>query len=346
MKQNGRLLLTKLITFCLLFPVSLLAELSSENSAASQIYVENWKVLSFPFDEIIDKAVILDSLNGWVWSNDKGHLYQYKQGKWYLTDYLSGIDYQLFFGYFNNYLWFLCRDVMNYRYFILLINENEQRRLYPPNADRIRDLCYLSDDNIWCGCEWGEILHFDGEIWKLFPSPTFMHIQSIQATGDNTFWIFCEAPNQYRTYFYDGNGWHKKSIKIFNFPILELYSIKGTDGNNLYFSIKSDDRLVRYIRGDFEEIDFLDITIDTLKLLMPHIKNPIIYHSSGSVTDFSEKRFYVKSLQQDNFFFYNIDENKAVDSHILTGDGYLRRIQMEYVNIIAKKKEYFISDIR
>ncbi len=335
-----------LISFLLLISfTNLFGYFIPDTIKSDTIDIDNWKVISFPFDERIDKAVILDSLNGWVWGHDKGHLYQYKQGKWYLTDYLSGIDYQLFFGYFNNYLWFLCRDVMNYRYFILLINENEQRRLYPPNADRIRDLCYLSDDNIWCGCEWGEILHYDGKNWKLIPTPTFVHIHRILVIDNNNYWIFGESHNQKIVYSFSNGRWYKEDMQLYEFGSGSVYRIKRLNDSYNYFSMISNDRLLKFGISNLEEIKFSEIISDTVNLVLHAVKNPIIYHSSGSIQISGGDRIYVKSFRQNKMFLYNSLEKKVGKAYILTRDGYLTRIKLNYEDFLQERNEQFLHDL-
>ena len=324
-----------------ILPASFLSADITDAWDATNTSLHDWRVMSFPFDEIFRCAVILDSLNGWVWVHNSQYVYHLKDGQWLLMSEFDGSKLENYFGYFDNFLWFRCLDKINYRYFILQYNETESKRIYPPNADRIRDVCYLSADNIWCACEWGEILHFDGQRWTLFQTPTFMHINQILMLENDTGWILGEAFNQELINFWNGKNWQKIDADFNKGKGWSDVKIKLDASTYYYFGKTDENLLLRLKSSGIESINFSDILKDTLSLNWKIVKNPLVYHRSGSYLTVDLNNYFVEAKGKNEVFFYEMAENKTANAHLLTSDGSLFPTKINYQNIFPRGKAQF-----
>ena len=183
-----------ILLFVLLFHISLNTAFSLGNPAENTQDEIGWYPVSFPYDENICQAIMFDSANGWVSTNFGTSIYRLINGYWYSIPTPAQYRNLKLFGFSPGNIWIACFDKKTYRHLLRHFDGQQWHNIYTPNADPIRGLDYLAPNNIWAGCEWGEIIHYDGENWQLVPTPWFSHINCIRMRNDSTGW----AGGEYR----------------------------------------------------------------------------------------------------------------------------------------------------
>jgi hypothetical protein len=131
-----------LIIFSLqFFPLSVLSETRQTKNDQNSFH---WCSISFPFNDIVDQAVMFDSVNGWALSSRSHQLYYLQDGAWQIVPIPNRYRYERLFAVPPHNIWISCFDNISYRHFLRHFNGKNWHNIYTPNADPINDLDYQS----------------------------------------------------------------------------------------------------------------------------------------------------------------------------------------------------------
>jgi len=182
-----------------------------------------WKLLCLPrlrqgvqYDfEFIDgeTGYLSLMLNHWT---DSGELWRYQNGSWRQIDLsvISGHYLGKLFARSGDDIWLAWQPRLAIKQNLLHYDGAEWEEIVTPNAERIRSIYMTSAASGWAGCEWGQIMQFDGERWTLQPSPTEMHLERIFLLNDTTgFASGLKKRNTLHFFKYDGRDWRPALVE-------------------------------------------------------------------------------------------------------------------------------------
>ncbi len=286
----------------------------------------DWHAISFPFDNKIIQAVLLDSVNGWVLSADESRqLYRLQNGNWRVELSPPDIGIVTLLGFFDDNLWFACFNKKNYRYFLRQNNEKYYRDYYPPNADPISQLDFLAPDNIWAVCQWGQIMRFDGTSWKSVPCPTFTHVTSISMANDSCGW----AAGKYRGTGYllhwNGKKWQIKMRQKNIVPNVIMVN------DSLGYAFREDDSwIIRLTHDRWELLTLASIIKDTVIVTWQDMARPLFFNNNGVVTmNTNSSHITYENRHQDILWFTRSPEKPQTKIYLLTHDGAVKNVRRQ-----------------
>lgn len=296
--------------------------------------LSGWSVIHFPYnDDIGGQAIMFDSANGWGLSSTSHQLYRLQDGIWKILPESDRFRYRRLFGFSRGNIWFSIFDRENYRYLLRHFDGNQWQDFYTPNADLVRDLEYHSADNIWGVCEWGEIIHFNGNNWELVPCPVFAHLNCISMAGDSSGWIGGE---------YRGKGillrWNGKEWKIAgNVPYGEITNIITVNSLNgwAFFGwsfFGNDSIIIRLENEQWNYVTFSSLVQDTIKAAWEDVTNPIFIHQKGIIVN--NAIYYGDGRREILYYLSHGDHNSP---YLLTADDSLKFVKSELSQTFSSK---------
>ena len=317
LKSRQNVFIRSLFTFLFLLTCKIFAFNSDSDSVNQNSF--NWKVLSFPFKDEISQAILFDSLNGWAISFETKKLYQLNNGKWYLSPESRLYGFISLFGFSQNNLWFSCLDKQRYRYFLRHFNGTEWKNIYPPNSDGIRGLDYITADNIWGACEWGEIIHYNGKEWKLVPSPIFIHFNCMAMVNDTLGWLAGEYRGNGVLFRWDGKEWNL--MKRFKKREITSTIMVNSSTGWAFLSQKNDITGILFKNEQLSDVKFSSLIEDTIYVNLPDIDRPIFYYPKASAVTSFRISFITKENGKREILVSTKKRGSTGNFYWLTSDG-------------------------
>lgn len=247
-----------------------------------------WKLLGLPrlkqnlqYDyQFIDAETGFLSITKNQWT-ESGELWRYQKGGWQPIDLslLNGHYLGKLFARTTDDIWLAWQPGQAIKQNLLHYDGQEWREIVTPNAERIRTLYMTSATGGWAGCEWGQIMQFDGACWTLRPSPTEMHIDRLFLLNDTTgFASGLKKKNAYRFFKYNGRDWRPAFIE--NETWLALLSASTTiQFYKDYWRSQEQERFSWLLRpASDNDTLYLDTPVELSQLVMVH---PSGTHLSG-----------------------------------------------------------------
>ncbi len=133
-----RRLSNSILLFSILSSLTITTPLQSNQHGSNNKSTCCWRTISFPFDDQIAQAVMVNSTEGWLLTNYNKLLYRLNHGKWCLIPTPENIVYYYLFGFSSGNIWLSCFDKIKYRYFLRHFDGELWHDIYTPNADNIR----------------------------------------------------------------------------------------------------------------------------------------------------------------------------------------------------------------
>jgi len=168
----------------------------------------HWRLIPLPTQKGALGVFMLNPKKGWFIDSDH-NLYQFDGEKWKCICLATGEKYSCIFALAENDIWlsYYYENQSSNKHNLKHYDGHRWRDFYTPNSDRILDLDFLSSDDGWAICEWGEILHYDGKRWQNVPSPTYFHLYGIDMLSSDDGWIVGGYDNVGCILHYDGKSW-------------------------------------------------------------------------------------------------------------------------------------------
>ena len=254
---------------------------NTHNSPASTNDIDfKWRAIPFPYDIKKSQAMMFDSLNGWTFCQESQQLYQYKNGEWHIVSKPADIHYYNVFGFSKNNVWVGCFDKKIYRHFLWHHDGKKLKKIYPPNSDGIRDLDFISPDNIWGACEWGEIIHYDGKDWNLIPSPVFAHLETVNMINDSLGYFTGEYRGGSNFLLWNGRYLSQKT-NIDAYKLKKVIMVNPTIG---WLSVNNEKNEGFIFKNDnLEKLDYSTLVQDTLIILDHYGQQTLFYYPNRTV---------------------------------------------------------------
>jgi signal transduction histidine kinase len=161
-----------------------------------------------------------------VRTDEKGSAWWRNGKKWEKITRLQNYAAERPFFVGQNKLWFVIPGDIEFKQNLLFFDDGRLTPVQTPNADGIRDLFFTSPDNGWAACEWGQILHYNGDKWSLFPSPTLYHIHRLLMVNHTLAFAATDNANQNNTFIlkYNGKEWsHFKTAASIDIHLMPDY---------------------------------------------------------------------------------------------------------------------------
>lgn len=193
------LFLANNISFCNVIKIEL------ENNARTEI-IDLSKLIDIPLlliptpDSIkrIGNYHFLDANHGWavLKARNSVNLFHWDGGVWQKSK-ISGLTIRSpLFAINNNEIWLGVQNGIRYNNRLLHIKNNRLKFYDTPNANRIFDIQFISPTFGWAGCEWGQILQYNGSEWKLVSCPATGHIENIVSLSEEENYAFEDDPQR------------------------------------------------------------------------------------------------------------------------------------------------------
>ncbi|MCU0646083.1 MAG: FG-GAP-like repeat-containing protein, partial [bacterium] len=288
-----------------------------------------WRVISFPFEDKIGPTVMFDSANGWVHSGDASRrLYRLHNGNWQVEKAPADIQIWNIVGSSPDNVWLACFNKKNYRYFLRHLDRGTITDYYTPNADRIAKVDFLSPNNSWAVCEWGQIMHFDGTSWQLVPCPAFAHVSSISMANDSCGWAGGKYRNTGFLLHWNGKRWQIKMQQ--KNLVATVRMVNDTLG---WGFLEDDSKIIKLTHDQWALVPFAPLIQDTIVTNWPDVARPIFFNTSGIVTFGGTTTF--ANQQRDILWSTGAPETPQTKFYLLTHDGKVKYIRQQ-VPITAK----------
>jgi enediyne biosynthesis protein E4 len=160
-------------------------------------------------------------------------------------------------------IWFVLPDTIQYRSILKYYDGKQVFSVQTPQANGIRALFFSDPNTGWAGCEWGQLMQWDGREWRLSPNFTHYHTEQIFAATDTTLIAKNDIPAHNCIEFFERSGkqWNKT----------QNLSRRNGDEHNFflqkekYFQIRPDS-LSYWQNSNWTAIDFATTPKDTLFL--------------------------------------------------------------------------------
>jgi len=299
----------------LVFVLSLAPSLFSAQTDLADSSDLGWQPLSFPFEDNIALAALLDSANGWILGNESRQLYRLQDGNWQVVLPPANVQYWMLVGYFADGPWFVCYNKHNYRYFLRHEKQGATTDYYTPNADPILQIDYLAPNNIWAVCQWGQIMHFDGNRWELVPCPIFGHVTNIGMANDSCGWAGGKYRDQGFLLHWNGRNWQiKMQLKKDAVPNVAL--VNDTLG---YGFLTDDSWIIKLTLDQCYLLPFASLIQDTVVATWQDVPRPIFVNTNAIVT--SGRIATYANRQRDILWFTKPPKKPQAKIYLLTHDG-------------------------
>jgi len=180
------------ILFC--SPFTLTAQVAFYDSL-NGIY---WAAVEPPNVEDFSQCRILSEGFGYVLGKN-GTLYEYDAARplpWRSLPRPESYRIQRFFALSPNDVWAIVEVPAAFRHALFYWNGARWSVLPSPNVYTIRDVLFVSRDEGWIGCEYGEMWHFFKGRWEQEELPTQIHVNRLRREKDGNLFAICEAPQQ------------------------------------------------------------------------------------------------------------------------------------------------------
>lgn len=323
----------KRILLTLFFPIVLINNILAGTDSLQNN--TNWRAISLPYNRTIAHAVIVDSANGWFYSEHNYSLFQLKDNIWQRIELPKNYQCYSLFGFDHNNIWVACYDKLTYRYFLRRFDGKFWSNIYPPNTDRIKDLHYQSENNIWGVCEWGEIIHFDGEKWELIPASTYFHLNKIIMINDSSGWFWSEYRDG-KSYLFEKkpNNWDRIEIKHyfpvesikFLYPLLDIDDLK----NDSLFVFRDNTWFSPYLSS---------LTRDTIYINCEGFGNFLYFNKNGTVVKKGDASIFNNFDNGSIEIIYNVQNHDNFIFHI-NNFGHINAVKL--VNREQKFKSFSV----
>ena len=233
-----------------------------------------------------DGAAVFSSVN-------KTHLYLWHDGAWEkLFD--TALDSNIPLFKTTDRLWFALSDTIPYRRILCYSDDAGIDTIYTPQANGIRSLFFIHPDLGWAGCEWGQLLQWDGSIWRLVRPFTPYHAEAIFSINDSMIFSRNDIPAKNCTEFFEYSQQNWRAINR-----LCSTSITGNVlllNENLYFLPRHDSLYIRY-KDSWQLIDLASIHRDTIILPTKVHPQQLIWASHKGVVRTSNYTFLENHLK-------------------------------------------------
>ncbi len=189
----------------------------------------SWSLLNPPdLESPSDHYDMFSTRYGIAVRTDEKHSACFRQGhRWERIECLKHYAAERPFFVGPDKLWFVIPGEIEFKQNLLYLDNGKLTSVQTPNADGIRDLFFTSPDNGWAACEWGQILHYDGDEWSLFPSPTLYHVHRLLVLSDTLAWASTDNANQNNTHIlnYNGKRWSQfKTVPSIDIHLMPDYT--------------------------------------------------------------------------------------------------------------------------
>lgn len=149
------------------------------------------------------------------WANFKDHktaFWQLRNGEWskYSFTEMKFYNTGTLFSITGQNVWFTYNTSIPYKQNLYFFDGVSGQVVETPNTAGIRSLWLDSSDHGWAGCDWGQILEYNGENWYHVPCPTMHHIQKIFSVGRNEWYAITDK--YFEFLHYDGNTWEMSTL--------------------------------------------------------------------------------------------------------------------------------------
>ncbi|MBC8179907.1 VCBS repeat-containing protein, partial [candidate division KSB1 bacterium] len=293
-----------------------------------------WGAVPFPYNQGSTQFLMLDSLDGWAFSEYLHQLYQYDNGNWSLIVKPDNIDYIQIFGFSKKNVWLGCFEKNKFRYFLRHFNGTKWSNIYPPNTDRIKDLAFVAADNIWGACEWGEIIHYNGKVWQLISTPTFGHLTSIAIVNDSLGWATGEYRANGTLMLWNGSKW-KKIYELKKFPIDRVLMVNSEIG--WVFIKGKTPTALRIERDKLFHTNFSNFLQDTMLVSMEFFKKPTVFYFDKAVTQSGDVA-YTDFNDNKREILFSLGDRQEYDSFLFCSDGSVSYLQRKPDSTYSESK--------
>ncbi len=306
-----------------LWTLHLKVPFSSARAGESDLSKFGWRSISLSVEGASPQTVLLDSANGWVIGGEKlRYLYHLKNGVWQVELGSANIQFFGVLGFFGGGPWFVCLDKSRYRYFLRYQKNGKTIDYYTPNADPIEQMDYLAPDNIWAGCQWGQIIHFNGTSWRLIRAPTFGHIKSISMANDSCGWASAKYRDTWSLLHWNGRRWQiKMQIKGAINRVLMVNDSLG------WGFLESDSQIIRLTRNRREMVPLAPLIQDTLIATWPEDGRPIFYNTNAVATANGIATF--ADRQRDILWNVGAPDKPTPKFYLLSHDGSVKYVHFQ-----------------
>jgi len=327
---NGKIILT--------FGFLLLLVNCGFASNGPQQDLENWTFIEVPSLAENFVAAFIDSNKGWCFetSNSPFLAYRLANGKWEFTPPQNNIFIQSAYPVSPEETWFTGYDANRYAYFVRREQNGIITDYDTPNTDRILHLAIISSEDIWAGCEWGEIMHFDGAQWRLVPCPMFGHIISLCMNNAHCGWASCNYRNKIFLLHWDGTQWRTKMSHTGHVP--HLYMINDTLG----WAFSGDSSLFKITCDTMAIVSPSSFVRDIIEITQPDEGNSLPIHRKG-ITVLRRQMAYVTfpDNQREILWPLTVDSKIQQNLYYFTSDGQVKFVYRKLQSPAESRSQFF-----
>jgi len=183
---------------------------------------------SYQFNGLAYGLAVVDRRSPRTWVFEQGAWSHSKMNKGH-----HGFDLR-FFLMPNGAVWRGIGSDIAYKHNLAFWDGQRYTKLYTPNTAGIRPVWFDQGEG-WCGCDWGQILRYDGSVWVHVPCPTLHHVNNLLPLGGGQWLAITDDYHEFLRY--DGNAWAMDPIaKQLTFPqfVLSYLNLKGNCIDNVY----------------------------------------------------------------------------------------------------------------
>jgi signal transduction histidine kinase len=298
----------------------------------------DWRTVAFPFHENIYHSVMFDSANGWVigGSISDSRLYRLRNGIWELAPKPDHTCIERIFAVSPDDIWFTVYDQINYRYFLRHQNQGRITDFFTPNADPIIQMDFLSPTNIWVVCQWGEIMHFAGDQWKLVPCPTFKHVTGIAMANDSCGWASGEYRGSGFLLFWNGREWHTKFQQKDFTPQVVL--VNDSLGWGL---VTNDSMVIKLNRARWERLPLASLIQDTIFTTWRVADRFKFCSNQGTVTSDPDFTYLTHANRPRDYLWFPSSGGKPQpDIYLFASDGSVKYVRRELPETPKRSRQF------
>ena len=295
--------------------------------------IDNPTFGSYQFNGLEYGLAVVDQRQPMTWT--------FAQGAWSPFEIHNGIhDFNLRFCLMpNGSVWYGIGSEIAYKHNLAFWNGHRNSTVKTPNTAGIRSI-WFDEGQGWCGCDWGQILRYDGDTWKQVPCPTLQHVNNLLPLGGGE-WL-AKTDDDHKFLRYDGTAWAMDpsgaQLTFPQFVLSHLY-IKDNCIDNPYGL-----QLLHAAQSYFKS----SCPVDTLRLPSHVPMHGLIWvHRTQPVTGMRNvlrKDFYQASEKAVVFIFCESDTVDAAGRHCATYARFTRvglhsRIVLEIPPYVKPQQE-------
>ena len=156
----------------------------------------NWSIIAPPAPGMQKGAFHMLSAKDGVAvfsKNSKSHLCLWEGSSWRVLYKKNQCALEPIFK-IHDKIWFATGDTIAYRCRLNFFDGKRIHAVPSPQANDVRTLYFSAPDDGWAGCEWGQLMKWDGRAWRLVPSFTPYHTEILFSATDASLYAKNDIP--------------------------------------------------------------------------------------------------------------------------------------------------------